>query len=135
MLLLLRVWTNPASAMSAILDRGSLLFASLSVLVASAILNLTVPVGFFMPLLVLAVFYVPGILILGSAIARLGGVGMLLQRDYSSMLTCSAMALAAAQLPLAGLTRVAPVQYAVPAAALYFALLMFFAIRTVLGID
>ena len=42
-LLLFRIWTNPAAAMSAILDRGSLLFASIAVLAATALLKFTAP--------------------------------------------------------------------------------------------
>jgi len=78
---------------------------------------------------------VPGLLVLGSVVARLGGVGMLLQRDYSSMLTCAAMAFAAAEIPLAILLRAAvPAPYAIGGVAAYFAVLMFFAVRTVFGI-
>src|SRR5215468_7181225 len=121
--------------MSAILDRGSLLFATLAVLAANALVNLTLPVGFFMPLLVLAAFYVPGVLILGAVVGRLGGVGMVLQRDYSPMLACAAMAMAAAEVPLAILIRVIPPQYALGGAVAYFAVLMFFAVRTVFGLD
>src|ERR1700704_6066753 len=129
MQLLLRVWINPAAAMSAILDRGSLLFASLALLAASALLNTTAPflhLGFIMPPIVLAAVYVPGILILGSVVGRLGGVGMLLQRDYSAMLTCAAMAMAAAEVPLALMLFVMPPQAAIAIAVLYFAVLMFF---------
>src|ERR1700730_18683786 len=69
--LLLRLWWQPASAMSAILDQGSLLFASLAVLAVSLLLQ--APSGhtppwftftFYAPLLVLAVVYVPGTLLL-----------------------------------------------------------------------
>jgi tetratricopeptide (TPR) repeat protein len=137
MLLLLRVWTNPPAAMSAILDRGSLLFASVAVLVATAILNFAQPslgAGFFMPLLILAAVYVPGVLMLGALLGGLGGVGMVLQRDYSAMLTCAAMAMAAAEIPLAAMLQVLAPGVAAAAATLYFAVLMFFAVRTVLGI-
>ena len=83
MMLLLRIFLNPAAAMSAILDRGSLLFATLAVLAGTALVNLRLPIGFFMLPIVLAAVYVPGVLVLGSIVGRLGGVGMLLQRDYS----------------------------------------------------
>src|SRR5215471_16939119 len=121
--------------MSAILDRGSLLFASLAVLVANALVNLTLPVGFIMPLFVLAAIYVPGVLVLGAVIGRLGGVGVVMQRDYSPMLACAAMAMAAVEIPLAILLRVAPWQYCLGAAIAYFVVLMFFAVRTVFGIE
>jgi len=134
--LLLRIWTNPAAAMSAILDRGSMLFATIAVLGATALLNFTAPgIGFFMPLFILAAFYVPGVLILGALIGRLGGAGMVLRRDYSAMLTCAAMAMAATGIPFAALLWVVPPAFALSAATLYFAVLMFFAVRTVFGVE
>ena len=123
--------------MSAILDRGSLLFASAAVLAATVLLKFTsqLPVGFFMPLLVLAVVYVPGTLLLATLLGRLGGVGVVFQRDYSSLLTCAAMAFAAAEIPLALAASFVPVGYLLIPAVLYFALLMFFAVRTVFGVE
>jgi tetratricopeptide (TPR) repeat protein len=136
-LLLFRIWSQPAGAMSAILDRGSLLFASLAVLAATVLLRFTapdLPISFFTPLLVLAVAYVPGTLLLATLLGRLGGVGVVFQRDYSPLLTCSAMAFAAAEIPLALGALLAPAVYLLIAAVLYFALLMFFAVRTVFGV-
>jgi tetratricopeptide (TPR) repeat protein len=121
--------------MSAILDRGSLLIATIAALIAAGLVNLTLPVGIFMPLFLLAAAYVPGILVLGALIGRLGSVGMVLRRDYSAMLTCTAMAMAAAGIPLAVLVKVVPLAPALGAAVLYFAVLMFFAVRTVLGVE
>ena len=141
MSLLLRLWMQPAAAMSEILDRGSLLFASLAVLAITAILKIGAPwlaAGFFMPLLVLAVFYVPGLLVLAALIGRLGGLGIVFQRDYSPLLTCAAMALAAAEIPLAACSFLLPREltlYMVIPAALYFVLLMFFGVRAVFGVD
>ncbi len=63
--LLLRLLYRPASAMGAILDRGSLLFASAAVLAASLWLKINapwLPFSFYAPLLVLAAIYVPGAL-------------------------------------------------------------------------
>ncbi len=123
--------------MSAILDRGSLLFASAAVLAATLLLKFTapgLPISFFMPLLVLAVVYVPGTLLLATLLGRLGGVGVVFQRDYSPLLTCAAMAFAAAEIPLALGASLVPVVYLMIAAVLYFALLMFFAVRTVFGV-
>jgi tetratricopeptide (TPR) repeat protein len=137
-LLLFRIWSQPAGAMSAILDRGSLLFASAAVLAATLLLKLTVPglpISFYTPLLVLAVVYVPGTLLLAALLGRLGGMGMVFQRDYSSLLTCTAMAFAAAEIPLALAASFVPVLYLLIAALLYFALLMFFAVRTVFGVE
>ena len=123
--------------MSAILDRGSLLFASLAVLAATLLLKFTapwLPISFFTPLLVLAVVYVPGTLLLATLLGRLGGVGVVFQRDYSPLLTCAAMGFAAAVIPLALGASLVPVVYLLIAAVLYFALLMFFAVRTVFGV-
>ena len=79
--------------MGAILDRGSLLFASAAVLAATLLLKFTapfLPISFFTPLLVLAVVYVPGVLLLATLLGRLGGLGVVFQRDYSPLLTCTA---------------------------------------------
>src|ERR1035437_7511030 len=126
-----RIWPHPAGAMGAILDRGSLLFASAAVLAATLLLKFTapgLPISFFTPLLVLAVVYVPGTLLLATLLGRLGGVGVVFQRDYSPLLTCAAMAFAAAEIPLALAAFLVPVGYLLIAAVLYFALLMFFAV-------
>src|SRR5689334_23463300 len=64
---LLRIYWQPAETMSAILDRGSLLFASLAALVDSFLLGRAgFQFSFYTPLLVLALFYVPGVLALGK---------------------------------------------------------------------
>jgi len=137
--LLLRLWYQPAAAMSAILDRVSLLFASATVLAASLCLKISVPwlpLSFYAPLLVLAAIYVPGVLLLSGFLVRMGGVRAVFERDYSPLLTLAAMALAAIEFPLAAAA------WAVPQpgllclgalALLYFAVLMFFAVRTVFG--
>ncbi len=168
--LLWRLLWQPARAMSGILDRGSLLFASLAVLAISLVFETTVtPPGpqapivvaqpggepgeapvrivhvrpqwsfsFYTPLLVLAAIYVPGILLVVTLIGRLGGLGVVFQRDYSSLLTCTAMAWTAAQIPvvIAGWVAPFPVLGVVAAlACVYFAVLMFFVIRTVFGVE
>ena len=132
--LLLRLLYQPASAMGAILDRGSLLFASAAVLAASLCLKIgapRLPFSFYAPLLVLAAVYVPGALLL----ARMGGAGAVFQRDYSPLLTSAAMALAAVEIPLAVAAWVVPplALWLGGVALLYFAVLMFFAVRTVFG--
>jgi tetratricopeptide (TPR) repeat protein len=94
--------------------------------------------SFYAPLLVLAVVYVPGTLLVTSLIAHLGGFGAVFERDYSPLLTCTAMAWAAVNIPVALAAMVAPppVLGAVAAlACLYFAVLMFFAVRTVFGTE
>jgi tetratricopeptide (TPR) repeat protein len=135
--LLLRVYWQPAAAMSAILDQGSLLFASVAVLAVSLFYKSGLTISFYMPLLVLAVAYVPGVLLLSGLLARLGGgLGGVFQRDYAPLLTSTAVAWAAANLPLAlaGWMLPLPVFLILAAAAqLYFLVLMFFVVRTVFG--
>lgn len=129
--------------MSAILDQGSLLFASVAVISVSLLLQLTVRGSLalslaFLPLLVIAVVYVPGTLLVTNLIARLGGLGVVFQRDYSPLLTCTAMAWAAVNLPIIAAAWIVP-RALLPGIAvlayLYFAVLMFFAVRTVFGTD
>lgn len=140
--LLLSLWWQPAAAMSGILDRGSLLFASIAAICVSIALRPAagpmVAFRFYTPLLVLAVVYVPGTLLLSVLLARLGGLSTVFQRDYAPLLTCTAMAWSAAQLPLllAGWTA-PPTVFAILAGLcyLYFAVLMFFAVRTIFGIS
>jgi len=137
--LLLRLFYGPVSAMSAILDRGSLLVASLCVLAVSLPLagsNPWMPFPIYAPLLALAVAYIPGVLLLSAAFGHLGGFTASFQRDYSPLLTCGAMALAAACLPLILASWTAPLlvfQIIAALCGLYFLVLMFFAIRTVFG--
>ncbi len=138
--LLLRLIRQPAAAMSAILDRGSLLFATLAVLAVTVLLQFSVrlPYSFYTPLFVLAAVYVPGTLLITDLIGRLGSFGTVFQRDYSSLLTCTSMAWTVAQIPvvLAAWLAPLPVLGAMAAASfLYFAVLMFFAIRTVFGTE
>ena len=137
--LLFRLLSQPVAAMSAILDRGSLLWASLCVLAVTFGLGSaagTVQLPFYGPLLVLAVFYVPGILLLCTILGRWGGFFVSFQRDYSPMLVCAAMAWSAANVPLAIAGWFVPQLVFLAFAALaylYFAFLMFLAIRTVFG--
>jgi tetratricopeptide (TPR) repeat protein len=137
--LLVRLWYRPAAAMGEILDRGSLLFASLAAVAATFAFGVgpyRLPIHFYTPLLVLAVIYVPGLLILGSLIARTGALGTAFQRDYAPLLTCVAMAWSAALVPILAAEWIAPAQVLLivaGAACLYFAVLVFFAVRTVFG--
>jgi tetratricopeptide (TPR) repeat protein len=137
--LLLRLYQQPVAAMSDILDRGGLFFSGGAVLAISWALGSSAPrlsFPFFLPLFLLAIFYVPGILLITGAIGRLtGGFASDFQRDYAPLLTCANFAWAAANLPLLLLAWFQP--HLFPAAAgvayLYFAVLMFFSIRTVFG--
>jgi tetratricopeptide (TPR) repeat protein len=127
--LVFRLYWQPASAMSDILDRGSLLFASLAVLAVSFAIHAS-----YTLLLMLAAVYVPGALLIGKIV----GAPVAFQRDYSPLLTCAGMAWTVANLPLILSIRIAPpnIQLIILAAVyLYFAVLMFFAIRTVLGTE
>jgi len=140
MKLLLRVFADPAAAMSDILDRGSLLFASLAVLAVSFLLTRwEFAFSFYTPLLTLAVVYVPGTLLLSKLIAGLGGgLGSVFQRDYAPLLTCTGMAWTAANLPLLLVAWLVPAPltlYVIGVAYLYFAVLMVFAVRTVFGTE
>ena len=137
---LLRVFWQPSAAMSAILDRGSMLFASLAALAVSVPLALLLgrswfSFSFYTPLLLMATVYVPGTLLISKLAASLGGsLGTVFQRDYSPLLTCTAMAWTAANLPLvlAGwIFPAAALNILTGLAGLYFAVLMFFAVRTV----
>ncbi len=167
--LLLRLLWRPGAAMNGILDRGSLLFATVAVLIASVMLQVSVriparptpagaiqaaqitqipvpraaprpglPFSFYTPLLVLAAIYVPGTLLVTNVIGRLGMFGAVFQRDYSSLLTCTCMSWSAAQIPVVLGAWVLPLPVLVMVAVatfFYFAVLMFFAIRTVFGTD
>jgi Tetratricopeptide repeat. len=132
--------------MSAILDQGSLLFASLAVLAVSLLLAARsghappwFSFTFYAPLLVLAVVYVPGTLLLSKLLAGLGGtLGTVFQRDFSPLLVCAGMAWAAANLPLALAGWLLPASVfgaALAVAYFYFAVLMYLAVRTVFGTE
>jgi tetratricopeptide (TPR) repeat protein len=130
--LLLGLWWRPAPVMGDILDRGSLLLACISVVVVSVLLR----VSFYLPLLVLAAVYVPGIVVIGTILLRSGNIGVAFQRDYSPLLTCVAMAWSAAALPLvlARWTGTSEVLLILAALCLlYFLVLTYFAVRVVFG--
>jgi tetratricopeptide (TPR) repeat protein len=125
----------PGAAMSEILDRGSLLLASLAALAVSFLEVSLLPgrfLPFYAPLLVLAAVYVPCLLAGGRMLGYSG--------DYGSLLTCTAMAWASSQmvtliaLPfLRGGLALEMVFGVVLATVLYFAVMMAFAVRTVFG--
>lgn len=130
--LLLRLIWQPASAMGAVLDQGSLLFASIAVMALTLVERL--PLSFYLPLIGLAIAYVPGILLVGRMLTGFG-VNADFRRDYAPLLTCAAMAWTVANVPL--LLANWMLRPAAPAAAVlslaWFLILMFFAVRTVLG--
>jgi tetratricopeptide (TPR) repeat protein len=123
--------------MSDVLDRGSLAFASLAVLAVSLILGRALAgLSFYLPLLILAVFYVPGVLGISALAGRItGSLRIGFQRDYVPMLTCVASAWTAANLPLLPVAWFLPRLFVAASgvAYLYFAVLIFFAVRTVFG--
>ncbi len=125
--------------MSATLDQGSLLFASVAVLAVSLFYKSGLRISFYMPLLALALAYVPGVLLLSGLVGRLGGgMGSVFRRDYAPLLTCTGVAWAAANLPLALAAPVLPMPVflvLMAVAHLYFLVLMFFAVRTVFGME
>lgn len=135
--LLLGLYYRPAAAVGGILDRGSLLFACVSVLVVSLAPSL-VPHSFYLPLLLLAALYVPGVVVLSRLIVGVGGgLGTVFQRDYAPLLTCTATAWTAASIPFLA-TASLPAQVRILAAGLalcFFAFLMFFVVRTVFGAE
>jgi tetratricopeptide (TPR) repeat protein len=165
--------------MSEILDRGSLLWASVIVLAVSFLLQgSVVPVliraqavaegamvfqpgtaapdqdyvpppqpsharsawfsfHFYTPLLLLAIFYVPGTLLLSHVFGGQGSFGTEFRRDYSPLMTCASLAWAAVNLPLIPAAWLLPLPALAVVAALayvYFGVLMFFAVRTVSGV-
>ena len=138
---LLRLFRQPSTAMSSILDQGSLLFASLAVLAVFLLLQVPFGLGitfrFYTPLVALVVVYVPGVLLISNLLAGLGGgLRTVFERDYAPLLTCTAMAFAAANLPLVAAAWFLPAfAFGVLAllSCLYFGVLMFFVVRTVFG--
>lgn len=125
--------------MSDILDQGSLLFASVAALVVSWMLAHSIrglPISFYTPLLILAAVYVPGILLISSLVGRIaGGFGSGFRRDYAPLLTCVAAAWTAANFPLLIVAWIRPELFLAASgfAYLYFAVLIFFAVRVVFG--
>ncbi|HEY6390494.1 MAG TPA: tetratricopeptide repeat protein [Bryobacteraceae bacterium] len=140
---LVRLFWRPAASMSAILDQGSLLFASSAVVIVSVLLELSLKGAVtlqltFVPLLGLAIAYVPVTLLLTTLIGQLGGASVVFQRDYSSLLTCAGMAWATVNIPIAIAGWILPlplVAFVAIPAYLYFLVLMFFAVRTVFGTE
>jgi hypothetical protein len=80
-----------------------------------------------------SVVYVPGTLLITNLVTRQGGLSVVFQRDYSSLLTCAAMAWTATNMPIVVVGWLLPlpiVRVVVMVAYLYFAVLMIFAVRT-----
>jgi len=98
--------------------------------------------SFVSPLIILAVFFVPGAILLVAFIARLGNAGTVIGSEYGTFSTCVLMAWAAAHLPfgLIGLALGTSPPGAEVFVALWalsglaFGVLLVFAIRTVFGV-
>ncbi len=99
------------------------------------------PTTFLTAILGMAVLYVPCVLLIVTFSESLGSFGVVLRRDYGSLLTCSLMAWAAAHLPFAvggiiamkagGGARTALLLWVL--SALCFGLLMGLVVRTLFG--
>jgi len=140
---LFRLFGRPAAAMGAILDQGSLLFATCAVIIVSLLSDFSLRGALsiwtaVLPLLALSVVYVPGTLLVTNLVTRQGSLSAAFERDYSPLLTCAAMAWTAINIPMviAGWLLPLPIVRVVGTVAyLYFAVLMIFAVRTVFGTE
>ncbi len=99
------------------------------------------PRRFYQPLLALSIFYVPAAILLICLFAALGNFGVIFQRSYGELATCTLMAWAAAHLPfaVAGIllysSATAPFIWLLMwlLSSILFSILMFFALRVVFG--
>lgn len=99
--------------------------------------------SFISPLIILAVFLVPGVILMASLIGKLGNAGVILGNEYGTLSTCVLMAWAAAHLPFGlialflGLgTTGGPLALSLWAASgLVFGFFLMFAVRTVFGVS
>jgi tetratricopeptide (TPR) repeat protein len=99
------------------------------------------PDRFYQPVLSISVFYVPFAVLLMCLFGGVGGFGVVLQRSYGELATCSLVAWAAAHLPfaIAGIllysSASAPLVFLAmwAASSLLFGVFMVFALRTVFG--
>ncbi|HKX83228.1 MAG TPA: tetratricopeptide repeat protein [Pyrinomonadaceae bacterium] len=101
------------------------------------------PTAFYHPVISLSIFYVPFVILLMSIIGGVGSFGLVVQRDYGTLATCTLLSWTAAHLPfaIAGILMYsAAVDPAIyfwmwVASGLLFGVFMVFAVRTVLGAD
>jgi len=131
--LLLELYPRPFQTMSRIMDEGRFLWA----LVLAAGVTLLLPIPAFTVLATLAFVFVPAGILAVNLIDTIGGAGVILSRDYMSVLVCTLMAWAAAFLPVA-LLRFGPVPYELQyplmwSGFVYFLFLSACALRTVMG--
>jgi TolA-binding protein len=131
---LFQLYYRPASALSTILDSGSLGLAVVAAAVAGFGLGRSVRDS-VTGLLLIAVLFAPACVAIISVWDHLGSVSVVLRRDYSPLLVCVLMSWAAAVLPGAIAGFVAPVftLWIWLAVILYFLALAAVAVRTVFG--
>jgi tetratricopeptide (TPR) repeat protein len=99
--------------------------------------------NFLGTLLALAIFYVPTTILLLTLFEPIGSFGVVLRRDYGSLLVCTLLSWAAAHLPFAIVGLVLNNQFVDPnvllalwaLSGLYFGILMVYALRTVFGVS
>ncbi len=99
--------------------------------------------NFFTILISLAVFYVPGTILLLAMFSQIGSFSLLLRKDYGTLLACTLLGWTAAHLPfaIAGILldsqKLDPNIYLVLwlVSGLFFGVLMVFALRTAFGLD
>ena len=128
--LLLQLYPQPFQTMSRILDEGRFLWA----LVFAACASLMLPASLFTVLATIAFVFVPSAIVVVNLFDSIGGAGVILSRDYMSVLVCTLMGWAAAFLPVA-VFRFAhlPLELELPvlvAGGIYFLFLAACALRT-----
>lgn len=101
------------------------------------------PRGFYIPLVAIALFYIPSTILLVNLFGRLGHFSVVFSRDYGTLSVCAMTAWSAAHLPfvIAGIflysSAIDPkIFFAMWAASgLIFGVLMIFALRVVFGVN
>jgi predicted negative regulator of RcsB-dependent stress response len=146
--LLVRLYYRPRSAMSGIIDEGSLLFSLAAALVVSILLRtgITAPLAgrsfsMLSTVLTLALLYAPATLLLVTLFEPVGSFGVAFRRDFGPLLACTLMAWAAGFMPVALGVLALPTLGIVPwasaglaaAGVVYVLALMVLVVRTVFG--
>jgi tetratricopeptide (TPR) repeat protein len=132
---LFQLYYRPSRALSTILDSGSLGLA----LVAAFLVSFGAERSFrdsITPVVLVALLFVPVCAAMIALWDHLGSLDVVLRRDYSPLLVCILMCWAAADLPAAILSFIAPASLAMwirAAVVLYFLALASIAVRTVFG--
>jgi len=126
---LFQLYYRPASALSTILDSGSLMLA----VIAAAALGFAM--GEIRSVVLIAVLFAPACIAIISVWDHLGSLGVVLRRDYSPLLVCTLMCWIAAKIPAWLASFLAPeLSFWIHSLAdVYFLALAAIAIRTVFG--